>query len=224
MREDAYDLIGRSGDQDGFADDGCITREEGLPETVADDGDLLASYDRLFGEEVAAEGGLDAEDVEEVGLTDDSADVMRMVIGTKAYSGGALPEEGHIGEGGGLATPDVLVACVGSGVGEEFVEEANLLPDDDEVAAVAVGEGLEEDGVDDGEESGGGSDAQRESEDGGECEGRGFAQLAQAVAEILQDGVHRFTSLDCLNFVLASTGPLAAVGWWVICWDFKGFL
>ncbi len=70
----------------------------------------------------------------------------------------------------------------------------DFFPDDDEAAAVAVGEGLEEDGVYDGEESGGGSDAESESEDGGEGERGGLAELAETVAKILQDGVHRFTS------------------------------
>jgi hypothetical protein len=50
-----------------------------------------------------------------------------------------LLEEGEVGEGGGLAAPDVGVAGIGSDVGEEFFEEADALPYDDESAAVAVG-------------------------------------------------------------------------------------
>ena len=60
-----------------------------------------------------------------------------------------------------------------------------MFPDDDEAAAVAIGEGFEEDAVDDAEESGGGSDAEGEGEDGGEGEAGGFAELAKTVAEVL---------------------------------------
>jgi hypothetical protein len=92
------------------------------------------------------------------------------------------------------------VAGIGSGVGPEFFEEADSLPDDDEAAAVAVGEGLEEDAVDYAEEGGGGSDAEGEGEDGGEGEAGGFAELAEAVADVLMDAweerVHAGSLLD----------------------------
>ena len=87
--------------------------------------------------------------------------------------------------------PDIFVAGVGSGIGEEFFRDPHAFPDDDEAAAVAVGEGLEEDAVDYGEERGGGSDAEGQGQDGGEGEAGGFAELAKAVTEILEDGVHR---------------------------------
>jgi hypothetical protein len=68
----------------GLADDADVAVEYGLPKTIADDGDLLPSCDRLFGEEVTTEGGMDAEDVEQVGLSNDSADEMRMVAAAEA--------------------------------------------------------------------------------------------------------------------------------------------
>jgi len=86
------------------------------------------------------------------------------------------------------------MAGVGSCVGEEVLEEANALPDDDETAAVAIGEGFEEDAVDDREEGSGGSDAEGQSENGGEGEAGGLAELAEAVTQVLQDRVHRVTS------------------------------
>ena len=84
------------------------------------------------------------------------------------------------------------MAGIGSGVGEEFFEVADALPDDDEAAAVAVGEGFEEDAVDDAEEGGGGSYAEGEGEDGGEGEAGGLAELAQAVANVLEEECMRF--------------------------------
>ena len=90
-----------------------------------------------------------------------------------------------------MSSPDVFVAGVGAGVGEELFEVTDSFPDDDEVAAVAVGEGLEEDAVDDGEEGGGGSDAKGEGDDGGYGKAGGFAELAKTVADVLEDRVHR---------------------------------
>ena len=159
LRQDADDLVWRSGDLNGPSDDGGVAVEETLPESVTDDGDLLVAFDGLFGQEIPALRGLDAEDVEQVGLGDDSADEAG-VIGAEADAGCALLKEGEIGEGGRLFAPEVGVAGIGSGVGEEFFEEAYAFPDDDEAPAVAVGEGLEEDAVDDAEEGGGGSDAE----------------------------------------------------------------
>ncbi len=85
---------------------------------MTDDGYFFAACDGFFGEEVAADGGLGAKDVEEVRLGDDSADEMRMVIVVEADSDGTLLEEGHVGEGGGLSAPDVFVPGVCSGEGE----------------------------------------------------------------------------------------------------------
>ena len=179
LGEDADDLVWRSGDLNGSSDDCGVAVEETLPETVADDGDLVVAFDGLFGKEVAALCGLDAEDVEEVGLGDDSADEARVIVAVaKADAGCALLEEGEVGERGGLLAPEIGVAGIGSGVGEEFFEEADALPYDDEAAAVAVGEGLEEDAVDYAEEGGGCTDAEGEGEDRGQGEAGGLAELA----------------------------------------------
>jgi hypothetical protein len=59
-----------------------------------------------------------------------------------------LLKDGEVGEGGGLSSPYIFVAGIGSGVGPEFFEVADALPYDDEAAAVAVGERFEEDAVD----------------------------------------------------------------------------
>ncbi len=79
--EDADDLIGSSGDLDGSAGDVGVGVVEGLPEMPGEDGDFFAAAGGLFGEEVAAEDGLDAEDVKEVGKSGDAADETRVVVG-----------------------------------------------------------------------------------------------------------------------------------------------
>ena len=66
FRKDADDLIWGVADLDGAADDGGVAVIEGLPEMPGEYGDFFMARSGLFGEEVAAEGGLDAEDVEEI--------------------------------------------------------------------------------------------------------------------------------------------------------------
>src|SRR5437868_2376358 len=177
--EDADDLVGQVCDLNGAGGDLGIGIEEGLPEMPADDGDLLVALGGFFRQEVAAEDGLDAQDIEEVGKGADASNEMGVIVG-KADSGGTLLEDAEVVEGSGSLAPEVEVAWIGSGIGEEFLEEADALPDDDEAAAVAVGEGLEEDAIDDAEEGGGGSNAEGQGKDGGEGEAGGLAELAQA--------------------------------------------
>jgi hypothetical protein len=54
LRKDADDLVWRSGDLSGSSNDGGVAVEETLPETVADDGDLVVAFHGLFGQEVAS--------------------------------------------------------------------------------------------------------------------------------------------------------------------------
>ena len=86
-----------------------------------------------------------------------------------------------------------ICACPGVGAdeGEDFLEEADALPDDDELAAVGVGEGLEEDAVDDAEDGGGGADAQGQGEDRGEREAGRLPQLPERIEQILSQVLHR---------------------------------
>ena len=63
---------------------------------IADDGDVVATLDGLLWTEVAAEGGLDAKDVQQVGLGDDPSDEQRVIRGVKTDAGGALPEESEV--------------------------------------------------------------------------------------------------------------------------------
>ena len=43
--------------------------------------------------------------------------------------------------------PDIFVAGVSAGIGEELFKKTDTLPDDDEPSAVAVGERFEQDGI-----------------------------------------------------------------------------
>ena len=181
FRQDANDLIGCSGDLNGSADDVGVGIVERLPEMPGEDGDFFLAWSCFFGEEVAAEGGLGAEDVEEIGEGKDATDETRVIAGD-ADAGGSLLEDGEVFEGGGVLSPVVEVAGIGAGVGEELFEETDFFPNDDDAAAVAVGEGFEENSIDYAEEGGGGSDAEGQGEDRGEGEAWGLAELAESVA------------------------------------------
>jgi hypothetical protein len=57
LREDSDDLEWCSGDLNGSSDDVGVAVEEGLPEMVTDDGDVLVAFDGLLGQEVAPRAG-----------------------------------------------------------------------------------------------------------------------------------------------------------------------
>ena len=105
------------------------------------------------------------------------------VFGEIAVGGGGicLLESDDAFEGFELAElGDFGAAVAGDAFVSLRVEEMN----DREAIGVAIGEGIDEDGVDDGEDGGGGADAEGEREDGGGGEGGAFAEFAEGVAEV----------------------------------------
>ena len=67
-----------------------------------------------------------------------------------------------------------------------FIDEAEL----DHAVGAGVGEGIDEDGVNDGEDGACGADAEGEGEDGGEDEAGAFAEFASGVLEVGEEGLH----------------------------------
>ena len=65
--EDSDDLVGCAADLDGSTGDVGIGVVESLPEVPGEDSNFFVAGNGFFGEEVATEDGLDAEDVEEIG-------------------------------------------------------------------------------------------------------------------------------------------------------------
>ncbi len=123
--------------------------------------------------------------MEEIGFGDDAADVQRVVASARGDAGGLLIDEGEVAEAGLRLPPHERMAGAGSKLGEHLFKGAGVIPHDGELAAVAVGEGLQEDAVDEAEDGGGGADADGKGEDGGEGEAGGAADLAEGVAEVL---------------------------------------
>jgi hypothetical protein len=62
--------------------------------------------------------------------------------------------------------------------------------DGDQLAGIAIGQRAEQHRVHRAEDRGVGSDSQGEREDDDAGEGRALGQAAEAVAEILQEGIH----------------------------------
>jgi hypothetical protein len=152
-----------------------------LPETIAedDDGGGRLARRRVGRNDPAAEQRGDAEMIRIVGVNDEAANVFRKVA---------------VGRGGILVleSDDTLERFKPAHLGNFGTAETHrgIVPfriakiDDREAICVAVGVRIDEDGVDDAEDGGGGADAECEGEDGGDGEGGAFAKFAERVAEV----------------------------------------
>ena len=149
---DAYDGEGTTGEGDGFAEDGWVSSEAMLPETVAedDDGGLL------FGvEEAAAESHAELGDVKEVGGGGLSPDALRLA-GAADGGGDEFKVAGHVGEGAGLVA-EVFVEGQGEVVAATVAAFGGV--EGHERSGVAYGCGAQDEFADHGEDGGVGSDA-----------------------------------------------------------------
>ena len=189
-RHYADDLIRNVIETDCAAEDVGIAEEIVLPETVAEDGDVCRFLSRrgVRRNEPAAEERRNAEMVGIVGGDEEAADVFWKV----AVGGGGirLLESDDALERFELAElRDFRAGVARDAFVPLRIEEMN----DREAIGVAIREGIDEDGVDDAEDGGGGADAECEGEDGGGGEGGAFAEFAEGVAEV---GEH-FLNLVC---------------------------
>ena len=134
---------------------------------------------RVGGNEPAAENRLDTEMIWKVGRDGEAANVFGEVAvggggiglleGDDAFEGFELAELCHVGAG-----------VTGDAFGSLRVEEMN----GGEAVGVAIGKWVEERGVYDAEDGGGGADAECERQDGGGGEGGAFAKFAEGAAEV----------------------------------------
>ena len=173
--------------EEGLADSGGIAVEIALPSAPGEDDFAVVALGGFTGEKGAAEEGVDAEDIEEIGFDVQAADDFR-VVGDRREAIAVVLEEGDAGESlrGGLPVEEVI-GIDGQGAGKQF---GQVFAQHDEAIGAGEGEGFEQDGVDDGEDGGDGADAESEGEDGGERESRRFAEGAGAEAQVLQEGWH----------------------------------
>jgi hypothetical protein len=189
---DADDRVLVCVEPDGFADDGRIGGEAALPEGVREDGGGLRGGLIVRDEEVAAKRGGDAEDAEEIRGDPGSADGFRQ-LGAAGGDIVALPgrDEGQLRGAARSALP------LGEGAGGDRVPGRGAVADSvafverDEARGVWIRERVEQYGADDGEERGGGADAERHDENGSEGEARGAGKSAEGVFEIAQDAFEK---------------------------------
>ena len=94
-----------------------------------------------------------------------------------------------------LGAVEACVAVLAGGVEHAWLHEA---------VGAGVGEGVDEDGVNDAEDGTCGGDAEGEGENGGEGEGGAFAEFAERGAQVGEKGVHmdlvRLGMLLCLDY------------------------
>jgi len=165
------------------ADNLRITGKTAKPEAVAENDDRSGAGHVVFGKEVAAESGRDAENGEEVGGDGATAKLFRVALAGES-DGGSEGRSGHVGEDLIARAPLGEVAGSGSIAGE--ANGGSVFPDDDETVGVAIRKRAKENGVGDAEDGGVGGDADGEDRDGEESEGRTFTEHAGAEANVLK--------------------------------------
>ena len=188
--DDAEDGVGLVAERERGADNVGVAAELALPEAVADDDEVAAVGGILLRREGAAEDDGRAEEAE-VGFRDvDAVDLLRDGAG-EVEAGTAEVVGGDVLEDFGLFAPEIELGRGSAGPGAVGREVHHL----DDTVGVGIGEGLEEDGVDDGEDGGVGSDAERDGGDGGEGERRIGDEHAEGVAEVVAEIAHGCAAL-----------------------------
>ncbi len=187
-RHHAKDGVGFGIEQDRLADDGWIGAKTALPKCVREDDGGRRRGLIVRGEEVAAERGHDAEDAEEVPGDPPSVNGLRQLSAAGRHVVG-LPRtnERHIRAVVRFPLPfrktagaHWYVVVLLTPISEPFIEL-------DQTRGVRVRQRIEQDKADDGEERGGGADAERHDEDGGEGEAGSAGEGADGVAEIARE-------------------------------------
>jgi hypothetical protein len=187
LGHDADDGSRHATSAEGLADGGGIAVEIALPRAPGEDDFTVVAVGGFDGEKGAAEDGMNAEHVEEVGFDIEAADDFRVVSG-RGEAVGVVLDEGDTGEGFGIALPvEEMRGVVGQRAGGQL---GHVFAQHDEAVGTGEGEGLEQDRVDDREDGGDGADAEGQGEDGGEREAWRFAESAGAEAQVLQEALH----------------------------------
>ena len=182
---DAHDFVLTGVEFDGLPDGIGVAGVAGGPQAVTEDDDVVFTGLVFAGGPGAPDLGRDAEEVEEIGGGGEGERMLGAAFGGEVDVVGPI-EEGHVLEGGVLGLPIEEVGAgegVFAGRGFGFVEA-------DELLRMAVGEGPEEDCVDDAEDGGIGADSDGQRDGGNESESPGVPQVAEAVLEVEQEGPH----------------------------------
>ena len=168
-------------ERDGAADDPGVAAEAPQPCAVAEERNARTLRRVLTGKEVAAECRGHAERAEET--RGDARGGHGLGAGRPGHEVRSARVELERFDGARHALP---VEIVGERQGRARAQLAGRLGDADEPRRVAVGKGLDECRVDEGEERGAGADAKAQDADGREREAGVPGELAQREAHILR--------------------------------------
>jgi len=176
-RKDTNDADGLAIDFDRRVQQGGVAGEARLPEVIGDE----SGFGVIGFGKVAPEEGLYAESGKKVVVDLGAAEADRIVGGEVAI--GVAEGSGEMGEDGLRFLPRKIVGAEEKLVGLNGGGHA----EPDETVGLGVREGTEEDSINDGEDGGGGAEAEGEREDGGRGEERSLRESAGGVAEILEE-------------------------------------
>ncbi len=189
--EDPDDGAGLVAERDAGAHNVGIAAELTLPESVANHDDMAAVRGVFLRCEGAAKLDWRAKEPE-IGFGDvEAVDLLGNDAG-KVEARTAKVVSGDVLKDAGLSSPGIevdrrgrIAVAVGIGVHEP-----------DHAVGLGIGEWLEQDSVDDGEDGGVGSDAEGESGDGGNRKGRAGDEHTQGVAEVAEEVAHGMCRLN----------------------------
>lgn len=184
LGHDADHRVGFGVQPDGPADQAGVRAEAVPPQGMAEHDDVVGARLGVGVGEHAAAGGAGLEGGEERGRHALAGDALGFAgVGEVVAPVG---EHGRIGEAAdaGLAVEKIRDGDAGVGQAQQRVGVVNI----DEALGAGPGVGLEEDGVDDGEDGGVGADAQGQRGHGHGGEAGGLEERAEGEAEVRKHG------------------------------------
>src|ERR1017187_7620070 len=165
-----------------LADRVPVAIEQALPEGVGQNGDTVAAFDAIFREEAAAEQRRHLKDVQQVRIRRDRP-YQAWVLRAEGQAACALTQNRQAAECRRSFLPEVHVARIGSdGIRRQ---QPNALPGDHKIAAIAIGQRLQNDRIDDGEDRSARADAESQRQYRGRREPRALPQHPQSIADVL---------------------------------------
>src|ERR1700730_179241 len=178
-RENADDLVGLAVGDDSLTDYIGIAGKFSLPIAVTDDDGVGGAGFGVFGAEEAAELGSDGENGEDA--VADAEGLNLFWFPATGDAEGISGVSANIGEAAVLLAVDEIVGW--SHVEFGNVDAGGVVPDADEFFWLGVGERLEEDAFEDGEDGGVGAVACGEGDESDDGEERGTAEAAEELFE-----------------------------------------
>ena len=198
LSDHAHDRIRLIAQREPFPDDGRIAAEAALPEAIAQHHYLAAVGRVLQRRKGAAQHGLGAEETE-VALGNVNAVELFGPVAGEVEAGAGEVVGGNVLEYAGLPLVEMKHRNRGKVVGKKAAAIGRIVKELDHAVGIGVGEGLEQNRVDYREDGGVGSDAQRQSGQGGEGKAGVLEEHLQRVLDIVPEIAHASTPFSTRN-------------------------